>query len=575
MDYTSPAIATVLASLAEVSTSSSTDVSLYVKIAPPVHVRVTPAPQPAQPTTSSSLFTNSAEASTEKAGTGQVIENFMSSWTTLVGDPVMSKWIVVVLAISVTLNGFLLKGIAAGTGLPMRGSVRFRSKVGIKFSEKPEDDICEPPRPAIIIPSIGPVVAEPAPVMIAHEPAAPEPFIGVPAVEHSTKPANKVPMLSIPVDLHTVDARLEKERLLSEALARSERAETEETRTLAEIVDIFENGPRPVSASLSLLTDEEVVVLCQNGKIAAYALEKMLGDFERAVVVRRALISRASDTKTLEYSDVPFAGYDYSRVMGACCENVVGYMPIPLGIAGPLKVDGQSYPIPMATAEGTLVASTSRGCKALNSGGGVTTVLTYDGMTRGPAIDFPSITLAAAAKAWIESTEGYAIIKEAFESTSRFARLQNIKCAMAGRTLFVRFATRTGDAMGMNMISKATEKALETLSKEFPQMVVLALSGNYCTDKKPAAINWIEGRGKSIVAEAVVPGKIVKTVLKTTVEALCNLNTKKNLVGSAMAGSVGGFNAHAANILTAVFLATGQDPAQNVESSNCMTLMEP
>jgi hydroxymethylglutaryl-CoA reductase (NADPH) len=106
-------------------------------------------------------------------------------------------------------------------------------------------------------------------------------------------------------------------------------------------------------------------------------------------------------------------------------------------------------------------------------------------------------------------------------------------------------------------------------------MDVLALSGNYCTDKKPAAINWIEGRGKSVVAEAVVPGRVVKSVLKTSVEALCNLNIKKNLVGSAMAGSVGGFNAHAANILTAVFLATGQDPAQNVESSNCMTLMEP
>lgn len=268
-------------------------------------------------------------------------------------------------------------------------------------------------------------------------------------------------------------------------------------------------------------------------------------------------------------------GYDYSRVIGACCENVIGYMPLPLGIAGPLKVDGDLFPIPMATAEGTLVASTSRGCKALNAGGGVTTVVTYDGMTRGPAIDFPSIIEAAKAKAWVETDEGYAILKEAFESTSRFAKLQKMKVAMAGRTLYVRFATTTGDAMGMNMISKGTEKSLEVMSKHFPDMIVLALSGNYCTDKKPAAINWIEGRGKSVVAEAVIPGKIVKSVLKTTVPALCNLNTKKNLVGSAMAGSVGGFNAHAANILTAVFLATGQDPAQNVESSNCITLMEP
>jgi hydroxymethylglutaryl-CoA reductase (NADPH) len=269
------------------------------------------------------------------------------------------------------------------------------------------------------------------------------------------------------------------------------------------------------------------------------------------------------------------SNYDYSKVMGACCENVIGYMPIPLGVAGPLKIDGELFPIPMATAEGTLVASTSRGCKALNAGGGVTTVLTHDAMTRGPAIDFPSIVQAAAAREWIESDEGYEAIKEAFESTSRFAKLQRLKCAMAGRTLFVRFATKTGDAMGMNMISKGTEKALELLGKHFPDAVVLALSGNYCTDKKPAAINWIEGRGKSIVAEAVIPGKVVKSVLKTTVDALCNLNTKKNLVGSAMAGSIGGFNAHAANILTAIFLATGQDPAQNVESSQCMTLMEP
>ncbi|GJE93713.1 3-hydroxy-3-methylglutaryl-coenzyme A reductase [Phanerochaete sordida] len=566
VDFTAPQVSSVLSALvdAEASTVAVNEAAIYVKVAPPVHVRVISTASPAHPTASVSSVLSGATGTTEK-NTGEVIENFMSGWSTLVGDPVMSKWIVVILCMSVALNGFLLKGIAAGTGLPIiRGSVRFRSRA--RVSEKvAEEEVCESPRPPIIMPSIGPVVvAAPAPV--------PEPKPAPVVVE---APVKKPPMLSIPVDLNTVDAKLEQERLHAEAVARAERARNEPTRSLDEIIDIFENGPRPVSASLSLLTDEEVIILAQNGKIAAYALEKMLGDFERAVTIRRALISRASNTKTLEHSDVPMTGYDYSRVMGACCENVIGYMPLPLGIAGPLKIDGVSFPIPMATAEGTLVASTSRGCKALNAGGGVTTVLTYDGMTRGPAIDFPNIVQAAAARAWIESTEGYAIIKEAFESTSRFAKLQNIKCAMAGRTLYVRFATRTGDAMGMNMISKATEKALEILSKEFPEMVVLALSGNYCTDKKPAAINWIEGRGKGIVAEAVIPGKIVKTVLKTTVDALCNLNTKKNLVGSAMAGSVGGFNAHAANILTAVFLATGQDPAQNVESSNCITLMEP
>jgi len=341
-------------------------------------------------------------------------------------------------------------------------------------------------------------------------------------------------------------------------------------RSLEECWEIYAGGLGAFD-----LSDEEVILLVEKGKIPAYGLEKGLKDLERAVRVRRAVISRVSVTRTLENSELPMAAYDYGRVIGACCENVVGYMPIPVGIAGPLNIDGSLLHIPMATTEGTLVASTSRGCKALNAGGGVTTVLTQDAMTRGPAMDFPNIVQAAEARMWFDSPEGFATIKAAFDSTSRFARLQSLKCAMAGRTLYVRFATRTGDAMGMNMISKGTEKALAILGAKFPDMQVLALSGNYCTDKKPAAINWIEGRGKSVVGEAVVPGSIVRSVLKTTVEDLCHLNYKKNLVGSAMAGSIGGFNAHAANILTAIFIATGQDPAQNVESSQCITLMEP
>ena len=121
---------------------------------------------------------------------------------------------------------------------------------------------------------------------------------------------------------------------------------------------------------------------------------------------------------------------------------------------------------------------------------------------------------------------------------------------------------------------------------------VVSLSGNFCTDKKPAAVNWVEGRGKSVVAEAIVPAHIIKSVLKTSTSALVDLNTSKNLVGSAMAGSIGGdysdqfslnknsnfysgFNAHAANIITAIYIATGQDAAQTVGSSNCITLMEP
>ncbi|KAG6914354.1 hypothetical protein DXG01_000851, partial [Tephrocybe rancida] len=536
------------------------DEELVLRVLAPIYVTPLPSPSPLD----------------NDPKTGGV-EGFMTSWTRLVGDPVLSKWIVVGLAVSILLNGYLLKGIAAGAGvggfdgvmwLGKGAGVRFGGVQGEEVKEKEEvgdtgrttftlEDVDKRLKARLTVPSLNIGHNNSG----THTPAAPSP-----APAFAFAPA-AIPIAPLPTpppsDSDTP------------------------TRPLEVLKKLYEDGQGAHGKAevLAGMHDEEVILLTQKGVLAPYALEKALsggeagwgvreGEVGRAVKIRRGVLSRASRTKTLESSLVPFEHYDYTRVLGACCENVIGYIPLPLGLAGPLIVDGTPFPIPMATAEGTLVASTSRGCKALNAGGGVTTVITRDGMTRGPAIDFPSITEAARAVEWIRG-EGYQTLKEAFESTSRFARLRDIKCAMAGRTLYARFATATGDAMGMNMISKGTEKALEALQVEFPGMVVLALSGNYCTDKKPAAINWIEGRGKSVVAEAVIPGKVVRDVLKTTVEALSNLNVKKNLVGSAMAGAIGGFNAHAANILTAVFLATGQDPAQNVESSNCMTLMEP
>ncbi len=337
------------------------------------------------------------------------------------------------------------------------------------------------------------------------------------------------------------------------------------------------------------LNDEELIDLSLRGKIPGHAIEKTLQDpermsrlasFTRAVKVRRAVVSRTPATRenssTLESSKTPYRHFNYELVHGACAENVIGYLPIPLGVAGPLTIDGESYFLPMATTEGVLIASTSRGCKAINAGGGAVTVLTGDGMTRGPCVGFPTLVRAGAAKIWLDSEEGQTTMKNAFNSTSRFARLQSMKTALAGTYLYIRFKTTTGDAMGMNMISKGVEKALHVMSTEcgFDDMSTISVSGNFCTDKKPAAINWVDGRGKSVVAEAIIPGDVVRSVLKSNVDALVELNIAKNLIGSAMAGSIGGQNAHASNIITAMFLATGQDPAQNVESSQCITIMK-
>nr|XP_010301507.1 PREDICTED: 3-hydroxy-3-methylglutaryl-Coenzyme A reductase isoform X2 [Balearica regulorum gibbericeps] len=289
-----------------------------------------------------------------------------------------------------------------------------------------------------------------------------------------------------------------------------------EPRSIEECVRILGNAEK----GAKFLTDAEVISLVNAKHIPAYKLETLMETQERGVSIRRQMLSKKlPEPSSLQY--LPYRNYNYSLL-----------------------------------------------------GGGASSRILADGMTRGPVVRLPTACQAAEVKVWLESPEGFKIMKEAFDSTSRFARLQKLLISLAGRNLYIRFQSGTGDAMGMNMISKGTEKALARLNEEFPHLQVIAISGNYCTDKKPAAINWIEGRGKSVVCEAVIPAKVVREVLKTTTEDLVEVNINKNLVGSAMAGSIGGYNAHAANIVTAIYIACGQDAAQNVGSSNCITLME-
>lgn len=347
-----------------------------------------------------------------------------------------------------------------------------------------------------------------------------------------------------------------------------EEPDSETIRSFEECIDIYKN-----ECFADKLNDREIELLTEKGIIQAYQLEKVVANPERGVKIRRNILSNNVEVKDA-FTNLPYQHYDYSKVMGACCENVVGYIPIPVGIAGPLFLDNQMIYVPMATTEGCLVASTNRGCRALLKCG-VTSRVVGDGMTRGPVVRFNSIKRASEAMLWMQTDENFVHIKECFDSTSRFARLTRIHVRIAGRYLFIRFVATTGDAMGMNMVSKGTEIALNFVQQTFPDMDILSLSGNFCADKKPAAVNWIEGRGKYVVCEAIVKAGVIETILKTTAHALVDVNINKNLVGSAVAGSIGGFNAHAANIVTAIFIATGQDPAQNVGSSNCMTLMEP
>eukprot|EP01063_Lacrimia_lanifica_P019665 TRINITY_DN27122_c0_g1_i1.p1 TRINITY_DN27122_c0_g1~~TRINITY_DN27122_c0_g1_i1.p1 ORF type:complete len:437 (+),score=175.80 TRINITY_DN27122_c0_g1_i1:59-1369(+) len=324
-------------------------------------------------------------------------------------------------------------------------------------------------------------------------------------------------------------------------------------------------------------TDAEILEMLEKKELKFHQLETAVSpDYERGVALRREFmknyIPADEATKKQVVDDIPFTNYNYDNVVGSNCENIIGYLPLPLGIAGPILMDGQEYPIPMATTEGALVASTHRGARAISRAGGCTTRITHDGMTRAPVVALPSMARAVELATWIDDNLDQ--VKGWFAETTRFGRVQSVFVRVVGRKVYIRFRATTGDAMGMNMISKGCDNVMNGISKLFPDMEVLSLSGNMCTDKKPSAINWVNGRGKGVVAEAVIPVELVKSVLKTDVDTLVNLNIDKNLVGSAMAGSVGGFNAHAANAVAAVFLAAGQDPAQVVESSNCITMME-
>jgi NADP-dependent 3-hydroxy-3-methylglutaryl-CoA reductase len=341
-------------------------------------------------------------------------------------------------------------------------------------------------------------------------------------------------------------------------------------RTHAALDAIMEPSPPPKSQCAE--ADHQLVRKVLAGQIRPHQLEATLGDTARAVSVRRAVLQEQFGLHGLE--GLPQEHFDYDAVHGSNCEAVIGYTPLPVGMVGPLPVDGIDAHVPLATTEGALVASTQRGCKAL-AHNGVHTELLKDGISRAPLLQFPSVARAAEFARWAEQPSSLTLMKEAFESTTRFGKLTELRCRLAGHNVFVRFVCFAGDAMGMNMAGKGCEATLQALSRLFPDMCVASLSGNVCADKKAAAVNWVEGRGKSVVAEAIVSGSVVQSVLKTSVQAIVNVNTNKNLVGSAMAGALGGFNAHAANVVAALFLATGQDPAQVVESSHCLTLMEP
>ncbi len=309
-----------------------------------------------------------------------------------------------------------------------------------------------------------------------------------------------------------------------------------------------------------------------SGQISSHKLDS-LTDSKTAVMIRRFALE---ETSGFAFDHIQNFSIDVEDASKRNIENMIGAIQIPLGVAGPLKVNGEfaddTFQLPLATTEGALVASVNRGCSVVTRSGGSNVRIFQDSMTRAPVFKLENVIRAREFADWLKDPDVISRMKSKAGETTRFGEMVDVKAFVTGNTVYVRFSYDTKDAMGMNMVTIATDAVLSLIEDEFGAIPV-SLSGNMCTDKKPAAINTILGRGKTVVADVTIPAELVEERLKCKPETMAEVSYRKNLLGSARAGSLG-YNAHAANIIAAMYIACGQDPAHVVEGSSTITTME-
>jgi hydroxymethylglutaryl-CoA reductase (NADPH) len=256
------------------------------------------------------------------------------------------------------------------------------------------------------------------------------------------------------------------------------------------------------------------------------------------------------------------------------CENFTGVAQVPLGVAGPLCIDGEhaqgEFLIPLATSEGTLIASYNRGMKALNASGGVKCTVVADAMQRAPVFVFGDARGGRDFVAWLERNLDR--IRAEAEATSRIARLESIDPYQSNKFVFVRFNYSTGDAAGQNMVSRATMAACTWILENFDGIERFYLEANVATDKKASQINTLRTRGKRVTAEAVIKRDVMIDQLRVEPEALVEHGQVANI--GAMLSGANNNGLHAANAIAAMFIATGQDVANLAESSTGIVYAE-
>ena len=286
-------------------------------------------------------------------------------------------------------------------------------------------------------------------------------------------------------------------------------------------------------------------------------------DYTRAMAERRAEFLRERTGITLDH--VRKASFD-PAVLPGNIENFVGVAQVPIGLAGPLRINGEhaqgDFYVPLATTEGTLVASYSRGMRVLSESGGVTATVVKRSMQRAPVFMFRTALEARDFGEWL--TANFEGAKAAAETTTRVGKLVEIEQYPLANMLYLRFNYTTGDAAGQNMTGKATFAACEWIRETHPLHPKYMLSGSIDTDKKHSAINTLRTRGRRVVAEAVIKAEVLERIMRVDTKTLFRARQVSN-AGALLAGTA--YNGpHAANGITAMFIATGQDVANVAES---------
>lgn len=291
-------------------------------------------------------------------------------------------------------------------------------------------------------------------------------------------------------------------------------------------------------------------------------------DYSAEIVQQRqAFIEQNTPAKLNHTKQFSFQPDD----MAGNIENLFGVAQVPIGLAGPLVVNGEhakgEFYVPMATVEGTMLASYNRGMRVIAESGGVLTTVSGEAMQRAPVFVFPTAREARDFGLWLD--ENFLQIKEVAESTTSIGKLNEIEHYHAHNMVFTRFDYSTGDAAGQNMTSRATFVACQWIHKQSPAMSHYLLSGNFDTEKKTSSVNLLKGRGRRVTAEVTVPRQIMLDRLRITPEQMHYGQGISYL--SAFLSNSSNNAAHPANGLAALYLATGQDIANIAESNQCTT----